>query len=349
MSQTTIQPLVTGMIPQEKARLNWPGRCRRSRQSAVSFPAMVQITYDDQALTPINWPGDPLGALTWSPTDRQSLAQARGDAQRQVQQRQWRRFKLGLALTLPIFVLSMGRDFGLWGHWAHAPWVNWLLWLLATPVQFVVGGEYYSNAWKALKNRFASMDVLVSIGATTAYVYSVWVMLATTAGSTAWGEHVYFETSATIITLILLGRIIETGAQRRTGAAIEKLVGLQAQTAHVIRNLRVVEVPIEQVLVGEVVVVRPGQRLPVDGCVKHGSSTVDESMLTGESLPVAKLADDNVFGGTLNQQGLLHVTVTRPSSDTGLAQIVRQVQRVRRPCPFSNWPIGSPMCLCPAC
>lgn len=302
------------------------------RHSSVSFPnRCVQVTYDDQVigtdqLTEII---RSLGFDVPTRVPSQSLTQARNQAERFHRAQQWRRFLVGVILTTPVFAISMGRDFGLWGHWSHANWVNVLLCLLATPVQFYVGGPYYISAWQAIKNRFASMDVLVSIGATAAYVYSLVVMLALWQGDRSWGEHVYFETSATIITLILLGRIVESTAQRRTGAAIERLINLQPPSAFVIRNLVVTAVPVDQVQVGELVVVRAGQRIPIDGCVQHGGSTVDESMLTGESLPVSKSVGDPVFGGTVNQQGLLHVRVTKTGRDTALAQIVAQVERAQ--------------------
>ncbi len=262
-------------------------------------------------------------------TSSKSLSQARREADEAVRQRQWNRFRVGAILTVPIFVISMGRDFSLLGDWAHASWVNWLLLALATPVQFYVGGEYYASAWHAIKNRFASMDVLVSIGATTAYLYSCAIMFAQQFMDSHFHEHVYFETSATIITLILLGRIVETIAKKRTGAAIEGLLGLQSQTANVVRNLNVVTVPINEVHLSEVVVIRPGEKVPVDGVVKTGTSSVDESMLTGESLPATKAKGDVVYSGTINQQGLLHVTVTKLGSQTALAQIVAQVEKAQ--------------------
>lgn len=334
MSHTTIELPVSGMTCAGCARsievaLN---KLPAIQSSVVSFPLRtVKVTYDDSQLSRGEISGviRSVGFDVVESTTGQSLTQARQEAEHRVQRRQWQRFILGLILTVPIFVLSMGRDFGLLGEWANANWVHWLLAALATPVQFVVGAEYYVNAWKALRHRFASMDVLVSIGASAAYFYSLWILVALTMNSHAWGHHVYFETSATIITLILLGRIVETSAQRRTGAAIQKLLSLQTQTAQVIRNLQEIEVPIEELQIGDIVVVRPGGRIPVDGRVRTGNSAVDESMLTGESLPVSKGKDDSVFAGTINQQGLLHIAVGSLSHDTILAQIVAQVERAQ--------------------
>jgi P-type Cu+ transporter len=302
------------------------------KQKTVNVAAgQVQVVFDDQQI------GEPeiVAAIRAAGFDiveakeNQSLSEARRAAEAQVEQLQLKRFKVGILLTIPIFLISMGRDFGLLGHWSHANWVNWLMFIMATPVQFYVGGEYYVSAWHAIKNRFASMDVLVSIGATSAYVFSIIVLLALSLGISRWGQHVYFETSATIITLILLGRIVESQAKKRTGAALEGLLNLQAQTANVLRNLSVVSVPIAEVHLDDIVVIKPGERIPVDGKVKSGDSAVDESMLTGESLPVNKSKGSELYSGTVNLQGLLHAQVTKRGNETALAQIVAQVARAQ--------------------
>ena len=235
-------------------------------------------------------------------------------------------FWTGVTFALPLFLLSMARDFGLVGVWAHAPWVNWLFLALATPVQFYVGWGYYVGAWKALRNGTANMDVLVALGSSAAYFYSVPVTVALTLGVTTLGEHVYFETAAAIITLIKLGKLLEVRAKGETSAAVERLIGLRPRTATVIRDGEEHEIPVEGVLVDDEVVVRPGGRIPVDGVVLTGRSAVDESMLTGESLPVEKDPGAEVIGGTVNQEGLLRVQATRVGAETALAQIVRLVQ-----------------------
>lgn len=242
-----------------------------------------------------------------------------------------KRLKLivGVVLTVPLFVLSMGRDFGIWGSWSHAAWVNWLMFALATPVQFYVGREYYVGAYHSLKSRFANMDVLVAMGSTAAYVYSVAVLLAKTFGITKWGDHVYFETSATIVTLILVGKWIEAKAQRRTSAALRKLMALSPDLACVIRDGNEVELPINKVQVGDHIVVRPGERVPVDGNVVSGQSTIDESMITGESFPIDKSPGDSVTGATINQQGLLTVEATSLGADSALSQIIRLVEKAQ--------------------
>ncbi len=242
-----------------------------------------------------------------------------------------KKFKLivGIVLTVPLFVLSMGRDFSLWGPWAHADWVNWLMFALATPVQFYVGAGYYVSAWKSLKSGYANMDVLVAMGSTVAYVYSLAVLIGRALGNTDLGEHVYFETSATIITLIFVGRLIEAQAQGRTTTALKKLMGLRASTANVVRNGEELPLPIEQLQVNEMVLVRPGERIPVDGVIVDGLSSVDESMITGESLPVEKQIGDDVHEATVNNQGLLTVRATSVGQNSTLSRIIRLVEEAQ--------------------
>jgi Cu+-exporting ATPase len=234
------------------------------------------------------------------------------------------KFWVGVAFSLPLFLLSMGRDFGLLGMWAQALWVNWLFFALATPVQLYVGWDYYVGGFKSLRAGSANMDVLVAMGSSAAYFYSVAVLLFPGIGG-----HVYFETSALIITLIKLGKMLEARAKGRTSEAIKKLMGLRPKTARVVRDGIEVDVPVESVGLGEVVVVRPGERLPVDGVVIEGHSAVDESMLTGESLPVDKKPGDEVVGGTINKQGLLKFEATRVGAQTALAQIIRLVEEAQ--------------------
>ena len=201
--------------------------------------------------------------------------------------------------------------------------------VLATPVQFYVGWDYYVGAYKSLRNGSANMDVLVAMGSSVAYFYSVAVLIALTMGSTALGTHVYFETAAVIITLIVLGKLLEARAKGQTSEAIRKLAGLQAKTARVQRDGVTLDVPIEEVIVGDMVVVRPGEKIPVDGIVVDGRSAVDESMITGESLPVTKGVGDEVTGATINKQGLLTFEALRVGKDTALAQIIRLVEQAQ--------------------
>lgn len=230
----------------------------------------------------------------------------------------------GLIFTVPLFVLSMLRDMGMLPMaFANVAWIDWLFFALATPVQFYVGWQYYAGAYKALRNRSANMDVLIAMGSSAAYFYSIPVMLGLIAG------HTYFETAAVIITLIKLGKFLEARAKGRTSEAIKKLMGLRARTARVVRDGQEMEVPVEAVLVGDIVSVRPGEKIPVDGVVVSGRSAVDESMLTGESLPVEKGPGDPVIGATINKLGLFKFEATKVGRETALAQIIRLVEEAQ--------------------
>ncbi len=240
---------------------------------------------------------------------------------REAEIRQQRHFLIvGLLFTVPLFILAMGRDLGLFGMWAHAEWVHWLMFALATPVQFYVGSQYYVGAYKALRNGSANMDVLIAMGSSAAYFYSIAVLLKFIPG------HVYFETSAVIITLIKLGKFLEARAKGRTSEALKKLMGLQPKQAHILRDGQELEVAVDEVRVGDIVLVRPGEKIPVDGVVTEGRSNVDEAMLTGESLPVEKGPGAAVIGGTLNKLGLLRFEATKVGRETALAQIIKLVE-----------------------
>ena len=228
---------------------------------------------------------------------------------------------IGLVFTVPLFLLSMGMDLGLLPMSVmHSPWLNWIMLALATPVQFYVGKQYYIGAYKAIRNRSANMDVLIALGSSTAYFYSIFVTVGLIPG------HVYYETAAVIITLIKLGKYLEARAKGRTSEAIKKLMSLRAKTARVVRDGAELEISVDDVLVGDMVIVRPGETIPVDGVVNEGKSTVDESMLTGESLPVDKRPGDPVIGGTLNKLGLLKFEATKVGKETALAQIIKLVE-----------------------
>ena len=211
--------------------------------------------------------------------------------------------------------------------WLHHPWLQLAL---TAPVQFWAGGSFYVNAWKALKRHTATMDTLVAIGTGTAYLYSLfptffpqWFI------AQGLSPDVYFEAAAVIIALILLGRLFENRARGQTSEAIRKLMGLQARTARVIRNGKEVDVPIATVALGDIVLVRPGETIPVDGEIVEGSSTIDEAMVTGESIPVKKRSGDEVIGATLNKTGSFKFRATRIGKDTFLAQIVKLVQQAQ--------------------
>lgn len=245
-------------------------------------------------------------------------------ARRDEIRKQTRKFLVGLVFTIPLFVLSMGRDFGLFGAWSHGVWMNWLFLFLATPVQFYTGSDYYIGGWKSLKNKSANMDVLVAMGSSVAYFYSLVLLF-----NPALGDHVYFETSAVIITLIKLGKMLESRTKGRTGGAIRKLMGLRPKTATLMEGNKEKVVPLTQVKVGDIVVVKPGESIPVDGVIMEGRGSVDESMLTGESLPLDKGPGDGLAGGTINGEGRLKFEATRVGKDTALARIIRLVQEAQ--------------------
>ena len=227
----------------------------------------------------------------------------------------------GVIFTIPLFLFTMAGDFGLLpGRMAESAGFKWLSLALATPVQFYVGWQYYVGAYKALRNHSANMDVLIALGSSVAYLYSLPVVFGLLSG------HMYLETSAVIITLVRLGKYLEAKAKGGTSEAIKKLMAMQEKTAKIIREGQEVTIQAEDVQKGDLVLIRPGEKFPVDGIVIEGRSTVNESMLTGESLPVDKKIGDKVTGATLNQQGLLKIEATHVGKETTLAQIIKLVE-----------------------
>ena len=199
------------------------------------------------------------------------------------------------------------------------PYIPVIMFLFATPIQFIVGRNFFVGAYKALKNRNPNMDVLVAMSTSAAYFYSVYV--------TFFGSgNLYYSTAVMLMAFLILGKLLEAIAKGRTSAAIRKLMGLRAKTARVIRNSEEVEIPVEEVQVGDIVVVRPGEKIPVDGVVTDGYSGVDEKVITGESIPVEKRAGDNVVGATINKTGTLKFEATKVGADTVLAQIIKLVE-----------------------
>jgi P-type Cu+ transporter len=237
------------------------------------------------------------------------------------------RLTVAMALTAPVFIGS----FPEWLPWVPRILQNtWVLLLLATPVQFWAGGQFYRGAWAALRHRTSDMNTLIAVGTSAAYLYSL-AMTVAPAFFRARGiaPAVYFDTAAVIITLILLGRLLEATAKGRTSEAIKRLMGLQAKTSRVTRDGQETDIPVEEVRIGDLVFVRPGEKVPVDGVVRQGASAVDESMLTGESLPVEKRAGDPVTGATLNKTGTFRFEATKVGNDTVLAQIIKLVEEAQ--------------------
>lgn len=241
---------------------------------------------------------------------------------------------LGFALTIPVFVINM-----LGMSWFSDLRIrDWLLFALTTPVWAIVGWEFHRGALKTARHFLANMDTLISMGSTAAYLYSVWLLVLgnsyapageMSTGPTEGDAITYFETSALIITLIYLGKFLEVVAKGRTSEAIKKLMGLQPRTARVLRNGVEQDIPISQVVPQDLLIVRPGEKIPTDGVVESGQSAVDESMVTGESLPVEKETGNPVIGATVNQNGLLRVRATRVGKETVLSQIIRLVEQAQ--------------------
>jgi Cu+-exporting ATPase len=240
------------------------------------------------------------------------------------------KFIIGAILLAPILILMYGAP--LLERWVGiSKETNFFIqFLLATPVQFWAGWQFYVGFWKAARHKTSDMNTLIAVGTSAAYLYSLIV---------TFGPHlimvkglmvdVYFDTSAAIIVLILLGRFLEARAKGRTSEAIKKLIGLQPKTARVLRNGNEVDIPVEEVTPGDLVIVRPGEKIPVDGSVREGYSSVDESMVTGESLPVEKKAGDTVIGATMNKTGTFKFEATKVGRDTVLSQIIRLVQEAQ--------------------
>ena len=249
---------------------------------------------------------------------------ARGAAYRALK----RKVSVGFALSIVIFAGTMQPDwFPFLPAWLHNGYV---LWALATPVQFWVGGQFYTTAWSALRHGGTTMNTLIAMGSSAAYFYSVLGVLFP-----SFFEHqglsmpMYFDSAALIITLILFGRLLEARAKGQTGAAIKALIGLQPKTARVLRDGTEVDVPVADVVAGDLVVVRPGEKVPVDGVVVSGSSAVDEAMLTGEPMPVLKSAGAEVIGATMNTTGSFTFRATKVGAETALAQIIKLVEQAQ--------------------
>lgn len=244
-------------------------------------------------------------------------------AREQEYKKQKTKFFIGAVLSF-FFLVQMVSDISMEYGGQFAFHLNpWIQFLLATPVQFYVGGHYYRDAYNAVRGGSANMAVLVVLGTSAAYFYSLAVTILGT------GQALYYEAAAIVMTLIILGKLLETRAKGQTSEAIKTLMGLQAKTARVIRNGEEVDIPIEEVQEGDIIFVRAGEKIPVDGELIEGSTTVDESMLTGESMPVSKKVGDKVIGATVNKHGSFKFKATKVGKDTALAQIIRLVEEAQ--------------------
>ncbi len=283
------------------------------RATVEYLPTQVSLADLKKAITDAGYEVREMAAEEGEAVDKEREAR-----EREIRQ-QRQRLIFAAVLTVPIFLLSILPDLGLLPDFVGR---RYLLLALTTPVQFLAGWQFYRRSWGALKHRTATMDVLVALGTSAAYFYS----LATTFFVRG---PVYFDTAAVIITLILLGKYLEARAKSRTSEAIKRLMGLRPKTARVVRDSQEVDIPITEMVVGDLVLVRPGEKVPVDGIVQEGTSAVDESMLTGESLPVEKGPGDTLIGATVNQNGVLKFQATKVGRDTVLAQIIRLVEEAQ--------------------
>jgi Cu+-exporting ATPase len=239
------------------------------------------------------------------------------------------KFLFSAILSLPLLWAMVGHFEFTSFIWVPDMFMNaWVQLALATPVQFVIGRQFYVGAYKALKNGSANMDVLVALGTSAAYFYSLYLSLRSLT-ETAHTVELYYETSSILITLIILGKLFEAKAKGRSSEAIKKLMGLQAKNAVVERDGVEKEIPLEEVVVGDILHVKPGEKIPVDGKIIEGQSAIDESMLTGESVPVDKKVGDEVIGATINKNGFLKIEATKVGKDTALAQIIKVVEEAQ--------------------
>jgi len=241
------------------------------------------------------------------------------------------RFLAGLVFAIPVFLLAYWKALGLTALYDMSRSTNFYLQLIfQTPIQFWVGWQFYVGAWKSARHKTADMNTLIAVGTSAAYLYSVTAMFFPTLFSAqGLAAEVYFDTAGAIIVLILLGRLLEARAKGQTSEAIKKLIGLQAKTARVIRDGGEMDVPVEDVEIGDRVVVRPGEKIPVDGILKEGHSAVDESMVTGESIPVEKHPGDSVIGATINKTGSFQFEANKVGKDTMLSQIIKMVEEAQ--------------------
>jgi P-type Cu+ transporter len=315
-------------------------------QSAVNFSAeMATVRYNPQqatleailaAVSEAGYSASPIFSSDSLAEAAEAEQTERAIATRKLLQKVWVAGGISLVLVIGSLPMMLGQSAGLVGI-LHHPWLQLVL---AIPVQFWCGASFYRRAWQTFKHGSATMDTLIVLGTSAAFFASlfatIWPQVFLSQGL---HPQIYYETSCVVITFILLGRFFEQRARSETSAALRHLIGLQPRTARILRNDQIAEIPIESVQLGDVLVVKPGETIPLDGTIAHGTSTVDESMVTGESIPIAKKPGDEVVGATLNQTGSFQFHVTRVGNDTVLAQIVKLVHKAQSP-PFNISPIA---------
>ncbi|MEG3864765.1 MULTISPECIES: heavy metal translocating P-type ATPase [unclassified Microcoleus] len=298
-----------------------------AEQASVTYnPSQTDVAAIQDAVDAAGYSALPMQDDVLAPED-DAERQARQSENQDLTRKVWVSGIISAVIVIGSLPAMTGLPIPLIPMWLHHPWLQLVL---TTPVLFWAGRSFYINAWKALKRHTATMDTLVAIGTGAAYLYSLfptffpqWFI------SQGLKPDVYFEAASVIIALLLLGRLLENRAKGQTSEAIRSLMGLQAKTARVIRNGREVDIPIAEVVLGDVILVRPGEKIPVDGEIIDGSSTIDEAMVTGESVPVKKQPGDEVIGATINKTGSFKFRATRVGKDTFLAQIVKLVQQAQ--------------------
>jgi Cu+-exporting ATPase len=298
-----------------------------AEQASVTYnPAKTEIAAIQQAVDAAGYAALPMQDNVLAPED-DAERQERQAENRQLTRKVWVSGIISTILVISSLPAMTGLQMPFMPMWLHNPWLQLVL---TAPILFWAGSGFFVNAWKALKRHTATMDTLVAVGTGTAYLYSLfptffpqWFI------AQGLKPDVYFEASAVIITLILLGRLLENRAKGQTSEAIRKLIGLQAKTARVIRNGQEIDIPVAAVALGDLILVRPGEKIPVDGEIVEGTSTIDEAMVTGESVAVKKHPGDEVIGATINKTGSFKLRATRIGKDTFLAQIVKLVQQAQ--------------------
>ncbi|MGB3190539.1 MAG: heavy metal translocating P-type ATPase [Limnoraphis sp.] len=296
-----------------------------AEQATVQYnPKQTNITNIQQAVTDAGYSAEPM-------ENSQSSLEDRDEENRQITQKLRRKVIISAVISSILIIGSLpmmtGLEIPLIPMWLHNPWLQLIF---TTPVMFWCGKTFFTGAWKGLKRRSADMNTLIAVGTGSAYLYSIFVTIFPGFFiSQGLSADVYYESAAVVITLILLGQLLEHQARGQTSEAIRKLMGLQAKTARVVRDGKEVDIPLEAVNVGDIVVVRPGEKIPVDGELIEGRSTIDESMVTGESVPVEKKPGDDIIGATINKTGSFKFRASRVGKDTVLAQIVQLVQQAQ--------------------
>jgi Cu+-exporting ATPase len=319
---SNIEAAIQAVSGVEKCSVNFG-----AEQAAVTYnPQRTGVSVIQKAIEEAGYMAQPLNDNRLV-LDNETERQEREAETRQLTRKAIFSLTIGGILVIGSLPMMTGLHIPSIPTWLHHPWFQLLL---TTPGMVWAGRSFFTNAWKAFKHRSATMDTLVAVGTGTAFLYSLFpTFFPQWFVAQGLRPDVYFEAAAVIIALILLGRLLEHRARGQTSEAIRKLIGLQAKTARVLRDGQAVDIPITEVVVGDVVVVRPGEKIPVDGEIIDGSSTLDESMVTGESVPVQKQAGDEVIGATLNKTGSFKFRATRVGKDTFLAQIVKLVQQAQ--------------------